>query len=375
MFTLNEQLLLAATVPPVRLKLLAPVVGEPPQVFTMFGGFATARPNGKLSPTLMPLRDAVTLGFVIVRVTVVTPPSGTLGPPKARLTDVGPTTVRVALTVLPAPALLDVTPTLLFLTPKVAPVTFTANVHCAPAARPAPERLTLEEPAVALTVPPPQAPVSPFGDAITTPVGRVPVNAIPFNVELMLGLWTLKLSALLVPTVIELGLKDCAITGGLITVMLAEAVLPVPPSVELTLPVTLFCTPSTTPITFTENVQLVLTVAPDRLMVFDPAAAVIVPPPHEPLSPLGVATAKPAGKTSVKANPCVATGFGLVIVKLRLATVPPVGIVDAPKLLLMDAGNRMAMLAVAVALSAVASAWPEPAVFPAVNVAVAVPLL
>ena len=67
MFTLNKQLLLAATVPPVRLKLLAPVVGEPPQVFTMFGGFATARPNGKLSPTLMPLRDAVTLGFVIVK--------------------------------------------------------------------------------------------------------------------------------------------------------------------------------------------------------------------------------------------------------------------------------------------------------------------
>jgi len=59
----------------------------------------------------------------------------------------------------------------------------------------------------------------------------------------------------------------------------------VPPNAEIT-EVVLVCTPMATPETFTENVQdaPVASVAPDRLMVFVPATAVIVPPPHEPVS-------------------------------------------------------------------------------------------
>ena len=67
--------------------------------------------------------------------------------------------------------------------------------------------------------------------------------------------------------------------------ILAEAVLPVPPSVEVTAPVVLFFAPALVPVTLTEKVQLPLAarVAPLRLMMFDPAVAVIVPPPQLPV--------------------------------------------------------------------------------------------
>ena len=44
-------------------------------------------------------------------------------------------------------------------------------------------------------------------------------------------------------------------------------------------------------------------VAPERLTVPLAATAVIVPPPHVPDRPLGVATTKPAGSESVNATP------------------------------------------------------------------------
>ena len=51
-------------------------------------------------------------------------------------------------------------------------------------------------------------------------------------------------------------------------------------------------------------------VAFDRLMLFDPGAAAIVPPPQEPVRPLsGVETAKLSGRISVNAIPVSAIGF------------------------------------------------------------------
>ena len=57
--------------------------------------------------------------------------------------------------------------------------------------------------------------------------------------------------------------------GGEATVMLAEAVLPVPPLVEVTLPVVLFLTPLVAPVTVTLNWQLLLVamVPPVKVMV------------------------------------------------------------------------------------------------------------
>ena len=91
----------------------------------------------------------------------------------------------------------------------------------------------------------------------------------------------------------------------LTTVTLAEAVPPVPPSVDDTAPVVLFLTPAVPPVTFTLNVHEVLaaSVAPDKLTRLVPCVAVMVPPPQDPVWPLGVAITRPAGKLSVKPIP------------------------------------------------------------------------
>jgi hypothetical protein len=133
--------------------------------------------------------------------------------------------------------------------------------------------------------------------------------------------------------------------------MLAEAVPPGPPSVEETALVVLFFAPRVEPVTFTEKVQLVLdaSVAPVKLTEADPAVAVMVPPPQEPVIPLGVATANPAGNASVKPTPLrSAFKFGLVIVKLRLV-LPPIEMLAAPKALAMVGGFGVVTVILAVA--------------------------
>jgi hypothetical protein len=58
------------------------------------------------------------------------------------------------------------------------------------------------------------------------------------------------------------------------------------------------------PETFTENEQeeLACSVAPDKLIVLEPAAALTVPPPQLPLMTLGVATGRPAGRVTEKSR-------------------------------------------------------------------------
>jgi hypothetical protein len=101
-------------------------------------------------------------------------------------------------------------------------------------------------------------------------------------------------------------------------VSIADAASPVPPLVEVMLSVMLFFAPAVVPVTFTENVQPVLveSVAPDRLSAPDPALAVIVPPPQEPMSPLGVEITSPDGNVSLNVIPArdVAFPAGLVTV-------------------------------------------------------------
>ena len=150
-----------------------------------------------------------------------------------------------------------------------------------------------------------------------------------------------------------------------VTVMLADAVLPVPPLVEVTAPVVLLFRPVDVPFTFTENVHeaLAASVAPDRLTAPQPATAVIVPPPQVPVKPLGVATTIPAGSVSLKAMPVNATVFaaGLVIVKLRLV-VPFTGIEAAPNDLLMLGGATTDSVCCAKAVPAEAVRAGAPAV-------------
>jgi hypothetical protein len=147
------------------------------------------------------------------------------------------------------------------------------------------------------------------------PAGSVSVKATPVNAAVFAaGFVMVKLKADVPFGEMAVGLKAFAIDGGATTARLAEAVPPVPPSVELTLPVVLFCVPAAIPITFTAKVHDVLaaSVAPDRLTLPVACVAVIVPAPQVPASPFGVEITSPAGNASVKPTPerlCVALLF------------------------------------------------------------------
>jgi hypothetical protein len=155
----------------------------------------------------------------------------------------GATTVKLALEVLPVPPSVEVTWTLLFFTPAVVPVTSTEKVQEDPAAGDAvkvpPAKLMLPLPAVAVIVPLPQEPVTLGVEATVTPAGKLSVNATPLRATLVFGLLMVKLNVLLVFSAMLVGLNDLVMEGGWATVRLALAVLPVPPLVELTLPVVL----------------------------------------------------------------------------------------------------------------------------------------
>src|SRR6478735_751466 len=167
----------------------------------------------------------------------------------------------------PVPPSVEVTlPVVLFCVPAAMPVTLTENVHEAEAARLAPVRLMTFVACVAVMVPLPQLPVSPFGVEITRPAGRVSLNPTPVSATVVLGLVMVKLSEvepfngmLVAPNVL-------AIVGGATTVIEALDVFPVPPSVEVTWTL-LFFTPAIVPCTFTVTVQLALaaSVPPVRL--------------------------------------------------------------------------------------------------------------
>src|SRR5215469_5119830 len=137
-----------------------------------------------------------------------------------------------------------------------------------------------------------------------------------------------------------LGANALAVDGGATTAMLAEAVPPVPPSVDVTAPVVLFCCPAAVPVTFTLNVQEAVTarVAPDKLITLVFCVAVIVPPPQVPVRPLGVEIIRPAGKVSLNPIPVsVVPAFGLLRLKLS-EVVPFNGMLAAPKALLIVGG-------------------------------------
>jgi hypothetical protein len=149
----------------------------------------------------------------------------------------------------------------------------------------------------------------------------------------------------------EVAPKALAMLGGVATVKFAVAVLPVPPLVEVTAPVVLVETPGLAAVTFALNVQDVPAdiVAPVRLTAPEPAVAVIVPPPHDPERPLGVATVIPAGNVSVNVTPANGAVFaaGFVIVKLRVEL--PFGeMAVGLKAFTMDGGATTTRLAEAV---------------------------
>ena len=227
----------------------------------------------------------------------------------------------------------------MFCGPRAVPVTFTENMQDAPAASVAPARDMVPDPAVAVMVPPPHVPLRPLGVVTTKPAGKVSVKPIPLC-EVAFEFITVNVR-LVVPPITTLGAPNTLVTlGGAITVSIAIAVFPVPAIVSVT--VTLLVTvPGAVPVTLTENVQdpLAAIVPPESDMVPLPAVAVMVPAPHMPLRPLGVATSTPAGSVSVKATAVRgAAAFGLEIMNVRVV-VPFSMIVEGENAFVMDGGN------------------------------------
>src|SRR6185312_7885450 len=274
----------------------------------------------------------------MLNVSDVVPFSGMLAAPKAFVIDGGEATVKLAVAVLPVPPLVEVTfPVVLVYCPEAAPVTVTLNWHWLFTAIVAPVK-AIPVGEVVVSVPP-----QTVAEALATvsPVGRVSVNATPVRASTFAaGLVMVNVSEVVAFSAIVEGLKTFAMDGGASTLMLAVAVPPVPPSVEVTLPVVFVCCPAVMPVTLTENVQeaLAAIVPPLRLITFVPAVAVIVPAPQVPVRPLGVEITRPAGSVSLKATPVRATVvLGLLMVKLSEVE-PFSGMLAAPKAFTMVGG-------------------------------------
>jgi len=240
------------------------------------------------------------------------------------------------LLVAPGPLSAEViAPVVLFFEPVVVPVMFAEIVHEPLAVKVPPDKLIELEPAVAVVVPP-HVLLRLLGFATTSPAGKLSVNATPLRL-VVFGLLIVNVRLVLAFSGIEAAPNAFVIVGGVATVMLAEAVFPVPPLVEVTAPVVLFFVPEVVAFTFTEIVHelLIATAPPVRLTLPLPAVAVVVPP-QVLLRPFGVASTNPAGNVSVNATPVSETvlAAGLVIVNVRLV-VPFTEIAAAPNALLM----------------------------------------
>ena len=248
----------------------------------------------------------------MVKVREVVPATGTLTAPNALLIDGGPTTLRVAVAVLPEPpSVEDTLPVTLFLTPAVVPVTFTRTVQLM---IPPPNEVVFPpvremelEPATAVTVPL-QLLVRPLGVATTSPAGRVSVKAKPVCTPAPLSM--VKVRLVLPFRAMASAPKALVMLagGGAITVRVAVAVLPMPPSVEETLSVMLTLEPAVVPVTPTciEHIKepaMREVTPPVREMDVEPVVAVSVPPQPLRNKIEFVARTNPAGRLSMKATP------------------------------------------------------------------------
>jgi hypothetical protein len=346
--TTKEQLPVVAAEPPVSVMLVVPAaaVAVPPQVEVSPLGVVITNPAGSVSAK--PTPDSPTVfaaGSVIVKLRVVLALSAMLAAPNVSAITGGATTAIDADAVPPVPPSLEETvPVLLFDAPAAVPVTFTEKLQ---------ELFTARLPlfkeikfvaGVAVIVPAPQVPVSPLGVEIINPAGKVSVKLTPVSpMEFAAGFEAVKFSEEDPFSGMLAAPKATLIDGGAATAREAEAVLPLPPSVEVTLTLLLLL-PAAVPVTFTLRVQEApaASVPPERLIDEEAAVAVAVPV-QVVVRALGVETTRPAGNESVKATPLrvrvLAGGFASVKLMLVL---PSRGTLAAAKLSAMTGANAPA---------------------------------
>ncbi len=289
-------------------------VTAPPQV--LVNVVDPAKGAGNTSVKLTPVR-VFEPGFVTVKVEITAAPPGTIfGAEKDFVMVGGPfgPTVSVAVAVFPSPAGLDVTVTLLMCAPAVVPVTLTEIVQEPFTGKVAPESEMLLDPARAVKVPPPHVALWPFGVETVTPAGRLSVKPTPVRgTAFAAWLVIVKLRVELPFSTIVLGVNAFVMDGGggIPTWIVAFAVSPLPPSIEVIVLVTLVCVPMAVPITLIVKLHVApaARVTPVRLRLVAPPAAVIVPEVQLLVSPVGVVKARPGGSGSVKPIPVKEPGL------------------------------------------------------------------
>jgi len=263
--TVTVQEPLAAIVPALKVNVVLPAagakVGAPQLVVVAFGVAATSKPAGKASVKATPVNAVPVFGFVIVKVKVEVPPTAIGSGAKFFAIEGALKTARVSFAVLPVPPLVEDTfPVVLFFTPLVVAVTSTVTVQLPLAGIVPPAKVNVVLPAAGAKVGVPQLLVVTFGVAATSkPAGKASVNATPVNAVPVFGFVIVKVSVEVPPTAIGSGAKFFAIDGALKTVNVSVPVLPVPPFVEVILPVVLILAPMLVAVTVTITVQLLFT--------------------------------------------------------------------------------------------------------------------
>ncbi len=171
-FTETVQMLLAATVPPLKVRVVAPAtganVGVPQPDLTILGTAATCIPAGRESEKATFVRAALGLGFVMVNVRVLVPFTLISSGEKDLLIVSPVDTVSVAEAVFPVPPFVEVTtPLVLIFEPLVVGVIFTLTVQVAPTAIEPFEKLIVVAPAAGEKVGVPHPEVLAVGTAAT----------------------------------------------------------------------------------------------------------------------------------------------------------------------------------------------------------------
>ena len=213
--TLIVQVVLAATVPPTRLILIAPATGAnvPLQLLVMFGVAATTKLAGKVSVKAKPV-SAIALGLVIIKVSVDGLLAITLmGENDFAMVGVLTTFNTTVLLAAPAaPVCVEATPPLVLLYgPARLLVTSTLNVHDVLAATVPPVKLILTSPGAGANVPPQELTILGV-DATTKLTGKASVNAKPLKATAF-GLAIVNVNVEAPPVGIAVGEKVLLIVG------------------------------------------------------------------------------------------------------------------------------------------------------------------
>jgi hypothetical protein len=288
-----------------------------------------------LNPT--PLSALAVFGLVIVNVNEVFARSAMLPAPNALLIVGGARTVRVALLLAtPNPDSFDCGALVAVVCAPAVPVILTVSVQVDDGAMVPPPKFRVVSPGVAFHVPVQVEPI-PAGLATCKPGGKLSEKLTPVRGTLLFGLLRVKVSCDRPPNGIVVGRNAMLTVGGAATVIMALAVLPVPPFPELTVTL-LVSTPDVVPLTVATTVQEFPGVAMDAppSEIVPELLTAVTDPLQLLLGTGGFTTTMPLGRLSINVIVVSAPGFaaGLVIVKVTVV-VPPTGIDDAPNALVI----------------------------------------